>query len=621
MGKIIARYSNPQSLTNIEYGAYELYSDQQKVLSQQVQQDDYLQPYSFEEWVKRNIGIVYGEEYKQYNKYLKSWYDARMVSTSATNAMLKNDYIALLQQLTLAFKDSVDEKVVSNINWNSELDIEEAIPYYARKLKEIAIYLVNKRDAIRKAKLKYNMSGARNALERLFYEYLLKAFTKRKYVLNVPEQSAWSAFPDLSAVNMQFQIMIEELYDDTSYFDKDPSMPLSSYFDITNPIVTTYYDSLDFPVSGLEWLFNTGIMPLCANNPLLWAITDTLCAYNVSSIDLLPASAFESLDSQILNEYSLFAITQKYLGENKYIISGGYYIPWIIDVSYNIQQGNNWFYWPSGEYEQEATLTDVDPIMLSATNLSISGATAGLTYTEADRVFTQIGDTIAGAWLKLTKEDTTTQSMSCKMVDNSYTRFKFPFPGFGVSGEDIEWSNKQISNINDPYNYLPSDIQEEVRKAYWTTVVTDSAINSVDINQTTLIDSGAIPSLNFNDADQVIIRDATNIDNIHDNSPDTLYKDLFEYAWLYEFQKTDIPIKIGQNRIYWPLTRYENFETLGYVIPSSQCASFSLSNVNATTDIIGARAGYGLSDSDIIYKLDTPNGDNAVECAWLSGQN
>jgi len=43
-----------------------------------------------------------------------------------------------------------------------------------------------------------------------------------------------------------------------------------------------------------------------------------------------------------------------------------------------------------------------------------------------------------------------------------------------------------------------------------------------------------------------------------------------------------------------------------------------LSTVDVETTMIGARAGQGLFNSDIIYKLDAPNG-YPTECAWLSG--
>ena len=166
--------------------------------------NDLNSPFTFKEWLERNVGILPGKENIQYENYIKQWYKNQSTSTTTASSM-REDYIQLLQQLTLAFKTEADAAWVSNIDFNNSDDVVQAIPFYATKLKEIAIYLINKREAIRRAKLKYNMVGTYTAVERLFYEYLLKAFTKRQYpgsdyITTVTDLSVLNAIPDLSAV-------------------------------------------------------------------------------------------------------------------------------------------------------------------------------------------------------------------------------------------------------------------------------------------------------------------------------------------------------------------------------------------------------------------------------------
>ena len=78
-----------------------------------------------------------------------------------------------MKHLTLTLDKDDHASVLNDINWDDIHEVERVIPHYVTKLKEIAIYLINKREALKRAKIKYNMSGANQALEKLFYEYLV----------------------------------------------------------------------------------------------------------------------------------------------------------------------------------------------------------------------------------------------------------------------------------------------------------------------------------------------------------------------------------------------------------------------------------------------------------------
>jgi len=610
MAKVLSKYSRTNSLV-VDYASQQDYMNSLS-LSASVQPEDYRTPYTYKEWLNRNVGLISGLEYKQYNDYLKNWYANRYTTVNSV-VNLKENYIALLQELSLAFKDDNEFVQFSNIDFANDLEIEDAIPIFSRKLKEIAIYFINKRDAVKKAKLKYNMSGARNALEKLFYEYLLKAFTQRDYVLNVPEQSAYDTFPELSAVKDGFQIIIQELYDNTSYMDKDPIIPVSAYYDLTNPVVTAYFDSLNFDSSNLEWLFGTGVETLCADNPLIWMFSDM-----VSSL-----SAFETPEMKLLNDYNRINQTKKYLGNEIYYVSGGYYILKTDNFEYDLNRGNSWFYWPSGEYYMEANNSIIyDPIMLTATNLIDSGAIGSSNYKNSDKIFVlslNTGD-LSGAWLKTAYQTINRQVMSAyidKNISDGFN-FKFPFPGYGVVGEGIDWNGPQLDNIDVTYNYLEEDTQREIQSLYWNLSDQTSAFNPININDTQLVDNGAYASITFDEADKISVRITQNPDNVHDITPGAVYNSLFNHSWLYKFIKTDLPVKVGQTYINWPIQSYDPYTLTTFNILTSQCKPVNVNDIDARKDLIGSRAGYGLFDSDIIYKLDGPNG-YPVECAFLSG--
>ena len=614
MAKILSKYSQANNL-QVEYTNQKEYMDTlaaQQVSATQMQ-EDYRTPFTFIEWRNRNTGLIPGQEYKQYNEYLKSWY-ANTYVTSDTLVNLREDYISLLEELKVSFKTEEDYNWFKNIDVTNDMELEDAIPYFAKKLKEVAIYIVNKRDAIKKAKLKYNMSGANNAIQKLFYEYLLKAFTKRDYILNVPEQSAYDTFPELSAVSDGFQIIVQDLYDDTSYFDKDPSTPVSGYYDLTDINTIDYLNTKTFPVSDMSWLLGTGINPLCANNPLIWMLSDMIAT--------LPLSDFELPDRAKLNDYNRIDLTKKYIGTDQYYISGGYYLLDSDDYVYDLQQGNNWMYWPSGEYVREVRADKIYvPIMLTATNLMTDGTSASDNYRYADKIFVQDTNSsqINGAWAKI--QSHTTQSVVMSALIPKQTNgmtFRFPYPGFGVIGEGLPWNGPQLENLDSTYMYLEDDVQKEVQDMYWSLTGMASSFDPLAINDTNLIDNGAIPAQEYHLSDKITLRMASNADKIHDSNPNNIYQEGFDRAWLYKTEKTDIPIKVGQSYVHWPLEVYQQNTSTALTIPSSQCTPMPLKYINTERDLVGARAGHSMFDSDIIYKLDSMGG-YPIEAAVLSG--
>ena len=586
------------------------YTQAQNIVAIDAVVNDSNSPYSFKDWIVRNVGVLPDKETIQYENYVKRWYiNKRDEIPTATT--VKEDYINLLKQLTLAFKSEADALWCSDINFDDPGELEQVIPFYATKLKEIAIYLINKREAIRHAKLKYNMTGTYSALERVFYEYLLKAFTKRQfpgneYVTNITDISVLNAIPDLSSVRADFQILVEELYDDTSYFDRDPTLPASAYFTF-NESATTYLDSLNIAPIDYEWLYATGVTQLCADNPLLWTVDNVINQYKNG----IPLSAVELYDSDVLNDYNRIKLTQKYIGDTLYIISGGYWMPWIDEISFDFVPGNNWFYWLSGEniFENDTSVI-IDPVSLSSSNLIDSNATAGLSITSSDIMYVTRDNSLSGAWLRLVDKNTFNVTMSARL-DNGKTIFAFPFPGYGLSGEDLLWNGKGLDNLDQTFFYLDKNMQAAVYSAYWNSTVSSiSSFAPIYINDTLLVENGAKAAEKFSDADYIISRPS-----FRDGIRDYIYTDEQSYAWLYKILKTDLPIRIGNNNLYWPFERYDN--SISMNAPSNQCEPISLSDVPLSS-FIGAVADTVIDGADKIFKKISPNSEEYKEGAWLS---
>lgn len=606
MAEIISRYSETRNL--------ETPQTPQEALQQAVSGDS-ISPYSFQDWVERNVGIIPGKERRQYDQYLQQWYQTRASEQNTIQNQLRNDYIALLRQLTLVFQDEAQQLSVENIDFTDPKEVEQAIPFYAKKLKEIAINIINKREAIQRAKLKYNLAGATDALERLFYEYILKAFTKRSFPGNqqlttVLDATALNAIPELSAVGSTFQFNIEEIYDSTNYFDRSPFVPTSAYFDLSGSSVVDYLTGQGVEPQYFEWLYNTGVSHLCADNPLLWVVDDVLAQYQNG----VPLSALETYDSVLLNDYNRIELTKKYIGENQYIISGGYFIPKEFDLITDIGLGNNFFYWLSGEHaDVNDTTVSVDTIRLSATNLIDDGATGHTQYLSADLIFTERGNSLSGAWLQSTDSITLTPIMSARLRNGRYL-FNFPFPGFGLAGEDLDWTGRSFDNNDLTFDFLDQKTKQEIQTLYWSTSTNAiSSLTPISLYDTSLVESGAYPARIFNESDQIIIRSEP-----RDESRDGIYKGTQEYAWLYKMENSDIYVQNGDTNIHWPLYSYDT--TLSVYAPSAQCSPIPLSTLNVSNTMLGAVAATNPNYADRIYKISSQNGQTITNAAWLSGK-
>lgn len=573
-------------------------------------------PLSFKDWLNQHTSIQSGNEYREYNIYLRKWYALKDENKKVQAESIRNDYVNFLKELSLVFRDDPDFKYIADIDFDDNLDIEYAIPYFTKKIKEICFYIIGKRESSKNAKLKYNMAGATQALEKLFYQYLLQAFTQRNSLILVPEFSGVELLPALSSVSNSFHIYVEELNDDGSYFDKDPMV--INYQDMN---LASYFKNVEYDSSDYEWIFNSGTMPLCSDNPFFWTLEQTLQEYGVDDINLVPFSAVDLSDqlNPTPNEVNLSLLSKKYVGNNFYLLTGGYYELKTDLFNFDFSPQNNWFYWPSGEafFETYDTPT-YDPLELNESSLIESGATYSSDYRQADKIFVQKNREILGAWLRYYRNFLDTRMMSCALPAGQEFKFKFPYCDYGIVGDGSAWTGRGISNIDTLYNTLDDESKKIVDRIYWNYTTSTERICAMGINETELVYNGAYPSIYYNSADKISKRTATGSNKVNDSNPDGVYKDGFEYAWLYKFLKTDLPIKVGQTTHQWPIQRVEDIDDELLNVDRNFCAPTPLSAINIDT-FLGARAGYILSDSDIIYKLNA-NGGYPIECAFLRGE-
>jgi len=551
--------------------------------------DDTNQPFSYKEWYNSHQGIIPGQEFKQYNEYLVNWYRNKNEQVTDTKLQLKLNYLALLKQLQLFFSQQEAENWYNNINVNDERELLLAIPYFAKKLKDISLYYLQLRETLKHARLKYNQTGTSEGIIEQLQKFILTNYTQKPNTSIAIPASIWKNVPALSSIKDTITVEIEELYDSHNYFDHSPTVPISSYYNVTDPEVLNFLQTKNLLLTSAEWIYKLGVNPLSAD--------------------------YTSIVGTDLTELSN-QLTEKYLGFEKYISSTQSISTQKDFYDITINQGNNFFYWPTGVYPSQAkSLPRYNSVSIQNLGLE-TVATAGSSLEIADTIFVKTTQGVEGAWLRNILTENTNQTMEATLNASSTTRFRFPFPGFGLSAEGIDWTGYGLKT-NPQFLYLDSTTKENVENVYWSTNITLSAITPLSINDTSLIGNKAFASEDYNQADKIRVWLTT------PQYSESVYSDEEKQAWLYKMSKTDISIKQNGNTvIYWPFQQIDTETDFPTYFPkniSDFCAPVPVSSLS----IPQAIANTAISGADVIYKIRNYQDsiEDAYECCWLSGNN
>lgn len=573
-------------------------------------------PLSYQDWSSRQ-GVYADVSQQNYLKYLNSWYSINNTTSSQNNNfnVKKDQYVQLIKDLIYLFDPNESDLFLSQIDFNNNDDIVYSIPYLAQKLKEISQIIAAKREDIKNAKTKHSMVGSVDGLEKLLYSYILNNFTKKEYSFTkVPISPLQNLFPELSAVNEDFYIEVEELYDSNNYHDSDPSMDISNYVDLSKILDTTPFNNLT--TDEIANLITTRFIDRVAPTPLskiFNAYLTTIPHLSSSSVTNV-ASAYKSWT------YNQIAANQKFLGSDIYgltaISVSQANIPDAV-LNLNIPKGNSYFYWPSGDkiIDDSQVGSIYKPISINDSQFLLNRTVSGSSYLDSDLIFTDKNGIIEGAWLQGTRIVETSGNLSIALEANNITSFIFPFVGFAIDSKTLTFNNYAFDDSNYIFiEKLDPDIRKQLKLSYFSSTLPNSACYDIYLNQTTLIDNGSYADYFSNIADSITKTPSANYFSLwsdENNGPK-------EKAYLYKFTKTDIPITFGTNDILWPIMTYDNtVVNLPLTLNDSFCTPINLGTLNPSINMTGSIAGTNFATADVIYKLQGNSSNNAIEAAWL----
>lgn len=548
-------------------------------------------PFAYLEWKQRRPNLIETHAKYHYGQYVLEWFEKNKATKLSKVFVLKQKYLYLLDQLQLFFTTEEKTEWYSKINLMDEKELLLAIPYFAKKLKTIALYYLNLRKKLKNTKLQYNMAGTSFGLEQQISNLLLGTFTDDNKELS---PTLHMHVPSLSGLKQNLVVQVEELYDDTDYMDKSPNNSYNQ-FNVFHVATENYFNTKGISLSSGDWLFNCLTL-----DPAVKAET---------FISQLTGDLLEIPDEQLYT-----SCIEKYLAESKKILAFVPETEKLEEKQITIQSGSNRFYYPGTNIDPTISLESViDPVVLGSLNLS--GATAGTDLETADTMFVKNGQSIQGAWLKYEKHKKNDEMLLANLKQNDVTTFIFPYPGYGLSGEEFLWTGPDFKSTIG-YNFLSNDFKMAVNEAYWNQTLDIDSCESVFINNTTLAEVGATSNKNPKFADEFTIRDISERDT-------TLPTSDRGSAWLYKFDQAVYPVSLNStSRFLWPYQLISSekdsygrhLDTLEF---STVCSPVSIKDLITPYSI----SSNSVNNSDVIYKFSNYSDEFATECCWLSSSS
>lgn len=213
------------------------------------------QPYSYQDWKIRNPNVFAGDAITVYNNYLKNWYVAKANTNTVATDFVTESYKNFLKSLGFSPRSEQEKNFFENVTVNNNLSLQSVISGYAKKLKDISVYIASRRNLVAYSKLKNNLTGTSVSLERLFYFYILNSFTRKNtpdgtILINFINPDIIPSIPVLEEITDTFKIEIEELYDTSNYLDKDPTVDITTYTTVLSSIPKALYESGSYSLNN-----------------------------------------------------------------------------------------------------------------------------------------------------------------------------------------------------------------------------------------------------------------------------------------------------------------------------------------------------------------------------------
>lgn len=269
---------------------------------------DYQSPFSFSSWLAsfkqfNESPQIYIDLYR---KYLSAWYTVKNSILLTNEQVVVLSYISVFYDLKLTYFTSDERRFLTTLDYTNKQDIDIAIPFFARKIKDICKELIDLRETVKSQPVKLNLGGTKETLAKVLYDsiYALYKDTDLQplfYKDGVSEEQI---------LNFT-RVYIEELYDDTDYYTLSGS---NEVIDIYPDLFLNFTNAIIAQLSSVEYIVPE-LSPFLTFVPELDP-TDLTYLYDKDFITTINNGL-----SSNLNINNLAALTRVFAGTNFYYLS------------------------------------------------------------------------------------------------------------------------------------------------------------------------------------------------------------------------------------------------------------------------------------------------------------
>jgi hypothetical protein len=281
-------------------------------------------PFSFIEYLNYSKTLYKTNvNFTTYQDYIKRWNEITNTSNVDYNVQVKEQFIDFLKTISLNYTSLEERKYLTTINYNNPDELETAIPFFVRKIKDIILYYANKRDTY---KLDYSLSltkgsidGVENFIRTTILETLFGDDTTPYITLQQP----------LSTISSNLKIEIEEGYDTyNNYFDLDPDA-IPSFYKAVN-LRRKYFSANTNKIDANLFLdFDQAIIDLINSEEVVLTVLQNLIInVNTPNIEYLQPYDFTDYTNVSRENLKLIyniELIQKFTGTNFYYLSTNSY--------------------------------------------------------------------------------------------------------------------------------------------------------------------------------------------------------------------------------------------------------------------------------------------------------
>lgn len=281
---------------------------------------DDIEPYSYISFVNF-FNDTHNNLITNYNEYIFNWKKIKNSNTSPQefDTFIIDRYITLLNDITLNYTDSDEQRFLTNLDLNNSVDKQLLIPFYINKIQNITDYYTSKRENLKFAIQKNGSTGSIKGITAYLKSFIIDQITQSNVF---DELSSYT----IDTINENLEIAIDEKYDTFShYFDIDASQPTSNY-DIHDELCKKYFSHNSLDYNKISFINKDDyIVQAIKQYPTFIKEFGFTFSVSVSSTDIndLKSKDFNdyiySKDKLNVNTYN--DLTKKYAGCDMYYIS------------------------------------------------------------------------------------------------------------------------------------------------------------------------------------------------------------------------------------------------------------------------------------------------------------